>query len=162
MLANMTVDVSGLKGLHVPTSPDIFPLAVGWWLVAVSLAVLILFFYFIIYAWVHSLRRQVLRRLNKIKKITDNKKMLKSINQLAKQVAIARFGRKKVAPLYESEWVTFMNNSVKKEIFSKEYIDLLHKNIYAKKSNISDSKRQCIIRDYERWIRLILMKKGTH
>ena len=162
MLANTTVDVSGLKGLHVPTSPDIFPLAIGWWLVAVSLSLVILLFYFVIYAWVHSLRRQVLRQLKKVKKITDNKKMLKSINQLAKQLAIARFGRKKIASLYEKEWVTFMNNSVKKEIFSKEYVDLLHKNIYAKKSNISDSKRQDIIRDYEKWIRLILMKKGTH
>ena len=160
MLANITVDVSGLKGLHVPTSPDIFPLAIGWWLIAVLLSLIILLLYFVIYAWTHSLRRQVLRQLKKIKKISDNKKMLKSINQLAKQLAIARFGRKKVAPLYESEWVTFMNNSVKKEIFSKEYIDLLHKNIYAKRSNISDSKRQSIIRDYEKWIRLILMKKG--
>ena len=48
MLANTTVDVSGLKGLHVPTSPDIFPLAIGWWLVAVSLSLVILLLYFLI------------------------------------------------------------------------------------------------------------------
>ena len=159
MPVNMTVDVSGLKGLHVPATPDMFPVAMGWWIVIISIFVFVLLLYFAVYAWLHSIHRQVSKELKKIEKITDGKELLKSINQLAKQVAISRFGRKKIASLYEDEWVTFMNKTAKKEIFSKEYVDLLHKNMYAKKNDMSDSKRQTVLRDYEEWIRLVLNKR---
>ena len=162
MSTNIAVDLSQLKGLHIPTTPNIFPLAIGWWLIIICLLILLLGVYFLIYAWVHSLRRQVMRQLKKIKQISDTKEMLISLNQLAKQLAISRFGREKVAPLYEKEWVTFMNFSAKKDIFSKEYIDLLHKSMYAKKNDVSDSLRQSILKDYEEWIRIMLNKRGTH
>lgn len=156
------IDLSQLKGLHIPTTPNIFPLAIGWWLIIICLLILLLGVYFLIYAWVHSLRRQVMRQLKKIKQISDTKEMLISLNQLAKQLAISRFGREKVAPLYEKEWVTFMNFSAKKDIFSKEYIDLLHKSMYAKKNDVSDSLRQSILKDYEEWIHIILNKREKH
>ena len=162
MPTNIAVDLSGLKGLHVPTTPDACPLAIGWWLVIILCFLFILGIYFITYAWMHSLHRQVSKKMTEIRKISNTNEMLKEINQLAKQLAISRFGREKVAPLYEDEWVCFMNKSAKKEIFSKEYVDLLHKSMYSKKSNIPDSKYQFILQDYEEWIRIILRKQEKH
>ena len=162
MPTNIAVDLSELKGLHIPKTPDIFPLAIGWWLLIVLFFILFLGFYFAIYAWVHSLHRQVMRKMKKIRQISDTKEMLINLNQLAKQLAISRFGREKIASLYEKDWVSFMNFSAKKDIFSKEYIDLLHKSMYAKKNDISDSLRQSILKDYEEWIRIVLNKREKH
>ena len=159
MPTNIAVDLSGLKGLHIPATPDIFPLAIGWWLVIILLFFFLLCLYFAIYAWFHSLRRQVMQEIKKIEQIKNTKEMLVRINQLAKQLAISRFGREKIAPMYEKEWVTFMNFSAKKDIFSKEYVDLLHKSMYAKKNDISDSMRQFILKDYKEWIRITLNKR---
>lgn len=155
----MSMDVSGLKGLHIPSSPDIFPLALGWWLVILCIIFFVVLIYFIIYSYTHSTHRYVLRKLRKIKKISNNNKMLREINELAKRVAIARFGRDKIAPMYEDEWITFMNSLLKKDVFSKEYIDLLHKNMYASKQEISDSWRKRILKDYEKWIKASLTKR---
>jgi len=159
MSSNLTIDVSGLKGLHIPLSPDIFPLAIGWWICIVLLIFLFFFVYFMIFIWMHSLKRQVSQNISHIKKIKDNQEMLKKINQLAKRLAIARFGREKVASLYEEEWVNFMNKVSKEEIFSKDYVDLLHKSIYAGKESISDLDRQRILKDYEKWFQIILKNK---
>ena len=162
MPKNIAIDLSELKGLHIPTTPDAFPLAIGWWIVIILFFLFLLFFYFVIYAWTHSLRRQVYRKMTEIRKINDTNEMLKEINQLAKQLAISRFGREKIAPLYEKEWVDFMNHSAKKQIFSKEYIDLLHKSMYARKSNVPDSLRQSILKDYEEWMHVVLNKREKH
>ena len=42
MTSTAPIDVSGLRGLHIPATPDIFPLAIGWWLVIILLLVVIL------------------------------------------------------------------------------------------------------------------------
>ena len=152
------IDVSGLKGLHVPSSPDIFPLAIGWWISIILLILLFLCVYFMLFKWFYSLKRQVSSNIRQIEKIKNNKEMLKKINQLAKRVAIARFGREKVASLYEDEWIDFMNKMAQKEIFSKDYVDLLRKSMYAKVDSVLDSKRQSILEDYKEWFRIILKK----
>ncbi len=158
MQTTAPIDVSGLKGLHIPATPDIFPLSAGWWLVIILLIGFILFLYFALHAWHHSLRYQVSKEFHQIEKIQDNKKMFLALNRLAKQVAIARFGREQIAPLYDDEWISFMNSLLKKELFSKEYVDLLHKSMYAEKIQVPDDKRQSILQDYKKWFQEILKK----
>ena len=158
MTSTAPIDVSGLRGLHIPATPDIFPLAIGWWLVIILLLVVIFGAYFAVFAWGLSLPRQVEYQLKKIRHLKDNRQVLTEINRLAKRVAIARFGREKIAALYEAEWVDFMNSLLKEAIFSKEYVDLLHKNIYAESQVITDSERQKILHDYEKWIKKALKK----
>ena len=95
---------------------------------------------------------------NNIKKIQNTSEMLKQLNQLSKKLAIARFGREKIANLYEDEWVRFMNSLLKNELFSKEYIDLLHKSMYAKGKQIPEQMRIRILQDYKKWLKTVLKK----
>ncbi len=151
------VDLSQMKGLHIPQTPDIFPLALGWWLLIGLIAVLIFGTYIGLLWYFESKRRFVLQEIKRIKKIKSTQQLLLAFNELAKKIAIDRFGREKIAPLYGKSWVDFLNSG-KKEIFSKDYVDLLHKSLYAGKKDISDSWKKRIIRDYEKWIRTFLKK----
>ena len=152
------IDLSGLKGLHIPLEPNVFPLAVGWWLLILAFIFFVALIYFLYHHWLYSLKHQVWQEYNNIKKVQNTSQMLKQLNQLGKKIAIARFGREKIANLYEDEWVSFMNSLLKNELFSKEYIDLLHKSMYAKENQISEQMRIRILQDYKKWLKAVLKK----
>ena len=149
------IDLSGLKGLHVPSTPDFFPLSYGWWICFVAAFLVFIFLFFLILSFIQSRRNQVLKELRRIKKIKSTRKLLIELNDLAKKVAIARLGREKVAPLYGKKWVDFLNSG-KKKIFSQDYVDLLHKTLYTKNNKVDDSLRGHIIKDYSKWIKNFL------
>lgn len=151
------IDLSHLKGLHVPPSPDIFPLAIGWWLVILLLVVLMMGALYLFYRWRFSTKRYVKRRFDEIANLSDARSVLLGLNTLAKQVAIALYGRSKVAPLYEKEWIDLLN-STGSNIFSKEYVDLLQKSMYAKENIVPDSQKTRIISDYKKWFKKILKR----
>lgn len=153
------IDLSKLKNLDTPIEPNVFPLAFGWWIFLIFFIIFILVLYFSIYSYLHSLRYQTWKDFKRISKIQDNKTAVNQLNQLAKRLAIARVGREKVADLYEDDWIDFMNSLLQKVIFSKEYIDLLHKSMYAKSYEISNEVRFSIFQDYKKWIKMFLKTK---
>lgn len=153
-----TIDLSALKGLHIPEEPDFFPLALGWWIVIFCIFLFSCVLYFLFLRWLHSLSRQAWKEYRTIKKNASNATILKELNQLAKKVAIARFGRKKIAHLDEVQWIAFMNSLLQNEIFSKEYVDLLHKSMYAKQQEITNDMRMHVLMDYKKWLKVALNK----
>jgi len=155
---NASIDLSALKGLHIPIEPDIFPLSIGWWLVIIVFLLFLFFLSFLFLLWYHSLSRQVWREYNEIKKMKNNTLVLKQVNQLAKKVAISRFGRDKIAHLDTADWISFMNSLLKNELFSKEFLDLLNKSIYARNYHVSDEMRIHILENYKIWLKAALKK----
>lgn len=105
-----SIDLSGLKGLHLPLEPDFFPLAIGWW-VALLLLLIILIgaisigFYF----WFDPMR-QAFRELKLIYQAhpDHNIAFAKEVSKLLKRVAILKFGRETVAQLSGPQWATFL------------------------------------------------------
>ena len=153
------LDLTKLKGLDIPAKPEFFPLSIGWWLCILSFIVFVLVIYFILYYYFHSLKYQTWKDFNKISKIKNHKIAFHKLNQLAKRLVIARLGREKISDLYEDKWIEFMNSLLQKQIFSKEYIDLLHKSMYAKNYEISNDMRFSIFQDYKKWFKMFLKKK---
>jgi hypothetical protein len=153
------LDLTKLKDLDIPVKPDFFPLALGWWLSIVFFIIFVLAMYFILYYYLHSLKYQTWKDFNKISKIKDHKTAFHKLNQLAKRLVIARLGREKISDLYEDKWIEFMNSLLQKPIFSKEYVDLLHKSMYAKNYEISNDMRFSIFQDYKKWFKMFLKKK---
>ena len=145
------VDLSGLKGLHIPSEPDIFPLALGWWLALIALILIVVLVCWGCFAYFQSNRRIIAKELHRVSQIQDTKKLLVEMNNLAKKVAILKFGREKIAPLYEQEWIDFLNSG-KKRIFSQDYVDILCKTLYTKNYKLSDSWKKRILQDYSAWI----------
>ena len=151
------IDLSGLRGLHVPQTPDIFPFAYGWWIVFLACFFVGIILFFGISSFLRSRKNSVLCELRRIKKIKDTRQMLIQLNDLAKKVAIAKFGREKIAQLYGQKWVDFLNSGNEK-IFSQDYVDLLHKTLYSKNNAIDDSLKANIIKDYSKWLRSFLLR----
>lgn len=152
-----SIDLSGLKGLHIPQQPDAFPLAYGWWIIAVVGFLFAVILFFLIVSFWQSRCNLVLKELRRIKKIKDTRRLLIELNELAKKLAISKFGREKIALLYGQKWVDFLNSG-KRKIFSQDYVDLLHKTLYSKDNKLNDSLRGRIIKDYSKWIKDFLLQ----
>ena len=149
---NGQMDLSGLRGLHLPSEPSVFPLAVGWWFVIICLLLVVMSIFFGTLLFLQSKHRAVLKEIRCIKRIEDTRELLIQMNNLAKKVAIEKLGREKIASLYGQRWINFLNSG-KRKIFSEDYVELLHKTLYTKDNVISDSLRKRIIKDYSVWIR---------
>ena len=152
-----SIDLSGLKGLHIPQQPDVFPLAYGWWLALIIGFLFTVILFFLIVSFWQSRCNLVLKELRQIKKVKDTRRLLIELNDLAKRLAICKLGREKIALLYGQKWVDFLNSG-KRKIFSQDYVDLLHKTLYTKNNKLDDSLRGRIIKDYSKWIKDFLLQ----
>ena len=152
-----SIDLSGLKGLHIPQQPDVFPLAYGWWLALIIGFLFAVILFFLIVSFWQSRCNLVLKELRQIKKVKDTRRLLIELNDLAKRLAICKLGREKIALLYGQKWVDFLNSG-KRKIFSQDYVDLLHKTLYTKNNKLDDSLRGRIIKDYSKWIKDFLLQ----
>ncbi len=154
----MNIDLSGLKDIHLPIEPSILPLAWGWWVSLLAFILVLIGIYWLIIFVRESRQRYILHRLAEIKNIS-NDDFLKEITFFTKQVAIALYGREKVASLYGQSWIDFLNKhgSV---YFSKDFVELLEKNMYALQKSLTDSQKEKIFKLYEAWIKENLKRKG--
>ena len=152
-----SIDLSGLKGLHIPQQPNVFPLAYGWWLALIIGFLFAVILFFLIVSFWQSRCNLVLKELRQIKKVKDTRRLLIELNDLAKRLAICKLGREKIALLYGQKWVDFLNSG-KRKIFSQDYVDLLHKTLYTKNNKLDDSLRGRIIKDYSKWIKDFLLQ----
>jgi len=113
-----------LRDIHFPGSPDLWPLALGWWL----LLTVILFFLF----WLAMEARQHIRKkkhnqilfekfevlAKKLRKQPDNA-VLAEINILLRQLAITHYPRAEIASLTGGDWLHFLDKSGKTQGFSR-------------------------------------------
>lgn len=153
----MNIDLSGLRDIHLPEEPALLPLAWGWWAVLLIGVLLLFGLYALLIAIGKNRRRFVLQRLEAIKNLSGAE-FLKEITFLTKQVAIALYGREKVAPLYGQAWADFLNRHGSVH-FSKDFVELLEKNMYAVKKGLTPHQKEEVFRLYKTWINENLKRK---
>ena len=103
------IDLSGLRDIHILSRPPIWPLAYGWWILLISLVVILIVFFAGRYLWrkrpvVYAVK--VARNLTK--ENSNDLTYIKGLSQLLKRVAIAAFGRTTVASLSGMKWQEFL------------------------------------------------------
>lgn len=113
-----------LHDIHLPASPDLWPPAVGWW---------ILLTFFIIASFLLSrITRQrraqekqhkvILNKLTSLENVLKNKpsnEALAKINTLLRQLAISHYPRDEIASLTGGDWLYFLDQSGKTQGFSQ-------------------------------------------
>ena len=149
---NSDIDLTGLKGLHYPVTPDFWPLAWGWYVILATVLLLILI---IIYKKRNSPLAYACREMKKIQR-KEPEKQLKLLSQLLKRVAMARYGREAIAPLSEDAWQEFLLASAPK-VLSEEQAHLLAYAIYNPNSKTPSKK---LYTTCQKWIEKVLKKKG--
>ena len=96
------IDLSGLRDIHLPPLPSVWPLAWGWWALA-GIAVLIC-----VAVWLLMKKRRMnakkyaLREIDSLcqKYAEDPHRLASELSLLLKRVALIRFPREQVAGAY--------------------------------------------------------------
>lgn len=147
----MKLDLSELKDIHIPVEPDLWPLAWGWWVLFWSAFILAAVCVFFMGWYLSSPKVYALHELNRINHL-DGKIFLKEINALLRRAVIYKYGASVGAALYADAWIDFLNQTPGVH-FSKEYVALLEKSMYASKENLSDADKKAILTNAKQWIK---------
>ena len=109
----MPQEVLKLKDIHLPLSPDIWPPAPGWWLLAAtSLGFLVWVAVKLLRAWRHHrLQKDILASLDQLQQHSyeATPQFLAELSILLRRVAMMKFPRQQVAALTGKEWLSFLD-----------------------------------------------------
>ena len=112
------VDLSGLRDIHLPIEPSLWPLATGWYILFGIIILIILVGFILWRLYQNKPLPYALRELEKIQRTPENQ--LKLLSQLLKRVAMAKYGRKEIAPLTEDTWQEFLLSAAPKTLTQKQ------------------------------------------
>ncbi|WP_330961969.1 DUF4381 domain-containing protein [Photobacterium sp. 53610] len=99
-----------LAELHLPSPPDLWPLAWGWWVSALALILSAALIYFVARQLQQKRRQQAARKLAlaRLKQAGS----VSEINTLLRQTALTYFPRAQVAGLNGNAWLTFLDHQL--------------------------------------------------
>lgn len=113
-----------LRDIHLPGSPDFWPLAIGWWL----LLTIVFFISFWLYLKISKqikIKKQQAIIFKQLKKLEEklhsgpDNETLSKYNVLLRQLSIANYPRTEVANLTGAEWLAFLDRSGETHEFSR-------------------------------------------
>ena len=145
----MNADLSQLKDLHIPTTPSVWPLAFGWWLVLLGIGATFILVCVVLTLYWTGVRRSIRREFKQLKNLPD-KAYLPALNRLLKRVAMRK--NDNVASLYGAKWFDFLNQT-KGVRFTQEDVALFEKRLYTGSAKMSSTQRKHIHRCASVWLK---------
>ena len=129
-----SIDLSGLKDIHIPSEPFWWPPAIGWIIlfvgVLVGIGVSVILYLF----WRKQPKQYALRKLKRIYKSSQNTiLMARQVSALLKRVALLKYPREKVASLSEEKWGDFLFRQTSKSL-TENQVNLLVSATYLRES----------------------------
>lgn len=148
--------LSQLRDIHLPEPITFWPPAIGWWMLALIITVLVIGVALLLlrqYRKTHYRRqaeaqlKELLERYSKEKNTTEYSS---NINKLLKQVSVSYYKRKDVARLSTEEWLSFLDRSGNTNDFTQGAGRILATAPYGESEQIdSEALYQCC----SQWIR---------
>ncbi len=151
-----------LKDIHEPAAIGWWPPAIGWWLLAIVVPLLI---FFLFWLYKRVTRRTAIKTATKIlselKQDTtrNNLEMVAELSMLLRRVAISLAPRTKSAGLTGSQWLAFLDSSVKDSPFSNGIGQLLTEAPY-RKMPVTEQERSQLISLCENWLKAQAQQKS--
>lgn len=106
-----------LRGLHLPEAIGPWPPAPGWWMLAAAVVMLLATAVAIVERRRRGLRFRGLRELRALASRwpaeADVQHLATEISILLRRIALARFGRDRVASLHGERWVEFLSQTAR-------------------------------------------------
>ena len=135
---NENVDpLAELRDIHLPAPPELWPPALGWWILAALLTALFCYGIYRTYQiWQkNAYRRHGLKELESLfTREHQNTELLADINDLLKRVALKCSPREEVAHLTGESWVAFLDSKMPGHQFTMGAGQVLIDGPYAKAS----------------------------
>ena len=122
------IDLSGLKDIHLPEIPSVWPLPAIFWIVLFLAISIVLFTRWI---WRYSHRITAVRYAKRqVESLTrqfgeNGYKVSYEICLLLRRIALMKFKRENVSSLSGKEWRSFLEKTTKKPVFAGEAGDIV-------------------------------------
>ena len=149
-------ELAELKDIHLPPGVSMWPLAIGWYVVTITILMLLAFSMYRLIKWFqyNKPKKQALKLLGQLKTSSDTQSKLTQIALLLKRVAIRYHGIDKVAKLSGNRWIDFLNKTSKTPpIFTAQTTELLLKTLYQNRPQINANQMHLLIQQSEKWIK---------
>ena len=122
------IDLSGLRDIHLPEIPSVWPLPMRFW-IALFILFLCAFLCRFLWWYIHRITAKKYAN-NEVESLTsmfrgNNYKIALEICLLLRRIAVMKFGRENVAGLSGNKWRRFLEKTVKKQVFSGEAGDIV-------------------------------------
>jgi len=152
---NPTELLQQLRDIQTPPTPDRWPPAFGWWLLALlGLAALVWLGIQMWTAWRRWQRRQrQLRQLRQLFQACPAAQLSTELSILLRRLALTRFPREQVAGLHGEDWLRFLDKSSATDQFSQGAGRILLSAPYRQPTAANNERRQRLQRLAERWIK---------
>lgn len=122
------IDLSGLRDIHLPEIPSLWPLPISFWI----LLVVVLITVFLGRAVWKRIHRITARKYanNEVESLTkrfsgNNYKIASEICLLLRRIALMKFKREDVSSLSGKAWRRFLEDTTKKPVFEGEAGDIV-------------------------------------
>jgi hypothetical protein len=142
-----------LRDIHLPEPISWWPLAPGWWILALAgsaLTVWLLRWLYRRYKAKHY-RRQALLQLEQVKAGTDPQEQLRALFVLLKQTANCAYPNRQPSSLAIEPFVEFLRFSCDKTVFGQSTLEL-QKLLYAKQTSEKNADLEVLFEDARIWI----------
>lgn len=155
--------LSQLEGLIDPSQTSWWPLAPGWWVLAMLLLLLLVAFsvWFANYKKRNAYRKEALKRLQHLK--IQQQDTIANINALLKQTALTAYGRSAVSRLTGEPWLDFLLTKNTKHTVSETELNQLKtivcEHLYSQKHAEPDGN---LYRFAQHWIKQHQNEKKSH
>jgi hypothetical protein len=149
-------ELATLRDIHLPEVVGWWPLAPGWYAVAVLIIIALAVILYALHRHHQNAyaKRQALRLLSgyqlQYQQSGDSNAICARISELLKRVALAYFPRERVAALQGEEWIQFLNHTGSGVEFNKTAYELLE---LPYQSKVTQHNLDLLFTQTQRWIK---------
>lgn len=149
------IDLSGLRDIHLPEIPSLWPLPIAFWIALFS-AVSGLLVLWQLWKYAHRItaKKYANREVDSLTKqfSGNNYKIASEICLLLRRIALMKFKREDVSLLSGKAWRQFLEKTVKKPVFAGEAGDIVEKIMFIPSDQFRSQNISALIVAAKEWI----------
>lgn len=150
------IDLSGLKDIHLPPVPSLWPPPFSGVLLIVFLTALCFSLYYAVkFIRRMTARKYALKNLNALEASGKSSyEKASALLLLLKRLAVMKYKEENVASLYGEKWLDFLISHSKTPLFSGAVSDIIKSVQYAPPYQLKNADLRALFNDARTWINL--------
>lgn len=149
------IDLSGLKDIHLPAVPSLWPLPAVFWIV---LTALLCFVFLMRLIWIKKHKLTARKYANReVESITDRfsgngYKIATELSLLMRRIALMKYPRQDVSGLTGKTWRQFLEKTTKKPVFEGEAGDIVETVMFIPPDQFKNKNVAALVAAAKEWI----------
>lgn len=146
--------INQLHDIHSPPAISLWPPAIGWWIAALLIMLIMAWLYYKYYFVTHKIRRAALKKFKQLQRVyyknKNQNQLIIELSILIRRIALAKFPQRQVAKLNGNTWLQFLDKTGNTKEFTQGLGQALSVAPYQKSPQIEIDRLMVVI---EKWIR---------